>query len=294
MSLHDERTLRLIYPQWQGAGRDNVAALLPEIPMEYGRRGYAVGSRVLEAILPPHQGPTATVSVSAEESGVTEGVESSAEITRALSDAVEKLEPLRAGAVDRVLTLGGECSVSVAPFAALAQRYGDDLAVVWLDAHPDTDTQDTAYNGYHAMAVSMLTGHGDPSIAESLPATVDAQKVALVGLHDWEPDAYENVARWGLRAFSPEHLRETSAQLLEWLAHTGATKVAIHLDVDVIDSREAAWGLGRVPDGLTKDQVNRIIQDLQENADVVGLTIAEFIPREVLEVQQFVGELTQR
>jgi arginase len=51
--------------------------------------------------------------------------------------------------------------VSVAPFSELARRYGDDLAIVWIDAHPDVGTPQSEYPGYHAMAVATLTGHGD-------------------------------------------------------------------------------------------------------------------------------------
>jgi arginase len=64
----------------------------------------------------------------------------------------------------RIVTLGGECAVSVAPFAELARRYPDDLAIIWIDSHPDVDTPDTEYPGFHAMAVAALTGHGDPDI----------------------------------------------------------------------------------------------------------------------------------
>ncbi len=142
------------------------------------------------------------------------------------------LDALRRHDTDRVLTLGGECSVSVAPFAALADKYGDDLAVIWIDSHPDTDTPETGYDGYHAMAVSTLLGHGDRRIVNLLPATVDRSRVALAGLHDWEEDAYANVGAWGLSTFGPDDLRTSTEPLLEWLAATGATRVAIHLDVD--------------------------------------------------------------
>ena len=63
----------------------------------------------------------------------------------------------------RIVTLGGECSVSVAPFSALARRYGDDLAIVWIDSHPDVGTPESEYPGYHAMAVPALVGRGDPT-----------------------------------------------------------------------------------------------------------------------------------
>jgi arginase family enzyme len=55
----------------------------------------------------------------------------------------------------KILTLGGECSVSVAPFAALATRYIDDLAIVWVDSHPDLGTPRSQYPGYHASATPL-------------------------------------------------------------------------------------------------------------------------------------------
>jgi arginase len=57
------KTLRLLCPQWQGAGTTSVRALASEFPFDVARRGYAVGSAVLEAILPPNDGVTAIVPI---------------------------------------------------------------------------------------------------------------------------------------------------------------------------------------------------------------------------------------
>ena len=48
-------------------------------------------------------------------------------------------------------------------------------------------------------------------------------------------------------------------------------------------------GLGAEPDGLTSAQVRRIVADLHAAVDVVGLTIAEFIPRQVIHLQQILA-----
>lgn len=286
--LNQETTLRLVWPQWQGAGQSNVTDLLPSFEADDARHGYAFGARVIRTILPDHAGPTEVVAVPDGHSESSAGVESRAEIIESLSHAQQALARHD---WDRVLTIGGECSVSVAPFSALADKYGDDLAVVWVDSHPDTDTPGTTYDGYHAMAVSTLLGHGDTELTDMIPATVDPSKVALAGLHDWEDDAYVNVSRWGLATFSPDELRESSTLLLSWLKNTGASKVAVHLDVDVVDSNEVVLGLGTVPDGLTRQQVNRLINDLAGVADVVGLTVAEFIPRDLLNLRGLVRGL---
>jgi arginase len=190
----------------------------------------------------------------------------------------------------RIATLGGECSVSVAPFSVLADRYGDDLAIVWIDSHPDVGTGDSEYPGYHAMAVSALTGYGDPDMQAVLPATVSADRVALVGLHSWTDDDYPHLAEWGLQSFSPEELRGSSGPLLEWLAATGCSRVAIHFDVDTIDSNEIVLGLGAEPNGLTSAEVRRIVGDIEQAVDVVGFTIAEFFPRQVMHLRQIVRD----
>lgn len=56
--------------------------------------------------------------------------------------------------------------------------------------------------------------------------------------------------------------------------------------VDMVDSNEIVFGLGAEPDGLTSDDVRRLVADVSAVADVVGLTIAEFIPRQVIRLQQ--------
>ena len=186
----------------------------------------------------------------------------------------------------RIVTLGGECAVSVAPFSELARRYGDDLAILWIDSHPDIGTPASHYPGFHAMAVAALTGHGDPVVQALLSATVSPDRVALVGLHAWAEDDIGNVAHWGIRSFSPDDLRATTQPVLDWLTATGCSRVAIHFDVDTIDSNELVLGLGAEPGGLTSAQVRRIVDDIDSCAEVVGITVAEFIPRQVMHLQQ--------
>lgn len=281
----EDAHLRLIWPQWQGAGLASVRAFAPEFPVEVARRGYAVGAAVLEAVLPPHDGPTVRVPVTMADDGLDEcdGIEAKSVVVEQLAAAIELIDQRRP---TRITTLGGECSVSVAPFAALAQTYGDELAVIWIDSHPDVGTPASAYPGYHAMAVALLTGHGDVDVTDLLPATVSPSRVALVGLHAWTDDDYPHVAEWGITEFRPSALRTTSRPLLQWLAETGCSKVALHFDVDTVDAAEVVLGLGTEFGGLTTDEVRRVVADVSAAADVVGLTIAEFIPRQVMHLQR--------
>ena len=281
----NSRTLRLVWPQWQGAGVESIRELFSEVPFEEARRGYAVGAAVLNAVLPAHSGPTALVPVESGDLGLSkqDGIDAKEAVVAQLARALEVIGRYNP---QRILTLGGECSVSVAPFSWLAERYGDDLAVLWIDSHPDVGTPASKYSGYHAMAIAVLTGHGDPDVLRLLPATLDPTRVALVGLHSWTEDDLPNIARWGIRSFRPDDLHLSSQPLLDWLKGSGCSCIAIHFDVDVVDSNEIIFGLGAEPDGLTSTEARRLVTDVSANADVVGLTIAEFIPRQVIRLQQ--------
>ena len=63
--------LRLMWPQWQGAGTGRVRSLAPEFP-SISRRGYSAGTKVLQAVLPEHDGPTAIVPVEMGDIGLEE------------------------------------------------------------------------------------------------------------------------------------------------------------------------------------------------------------------------------
>ena len=143
-SVHDGVHLRLVWPQWQGGGTSSVKAYASEFPFNVARRGYAVGSAVLEAVLPPHDGPIATAPATMSDAGLEQrdGIEAKTVILEQLARALEVI-----GQHDpaRITTLGGECSVSVAPFSELARRYGDDLAILWIDSHPDIGTPQSKY-----------------------------------------------------------------------------------------------------------------------------------------------------
>jgi len=96
-----------------------------------------------------------------------------------------------------------------------------------------------------------LTGHGDADVRALLPAAFSPARVALAGPHAWADADFRNVAAWGICHFGPGELRESTRPLLDWLAATGCSRVAIHFDVDTIDSNEIVLGLGAEPDGLT-------------------------------------------
>src|SRR5262245_32037278 len=114
MDLTHGGTLRLMWPQWQGAAPASVSGLLPDLPYHAAELGYHLGSRILGIVAPQVDGPVAEVPVSVEGDSlwVADGVYAREPLLIQLRAALTLLD---ARQPDRIVTLGGECSVSVAP-----------------------------------------------------------------------------------------------------------------------------------------------------------------------------------
>ena len=122
-----DNTIRLIYPQWQGA---DIAKWITEVPdPQQASRGYYLGAQLLDFLAPDNGQKTITVPVATAltERKVTDGVldrDILVSQTKAALDILEIENP------DKIVTLGGECSVSVVPFTYLAEKYKNDVAMI--------------------------------------------------------------------------------------------------------------------------------------------------------------------
>lgn len=192
--------VRLIYPQWQGG---IVAHWMPDIPAEDASRGYYLGAQLLNMLAPESSQEVIEVPVSLDinDRETEKGISSRRVILKQTKAALEKL---REKAPDRIVTLGGDCSVSVVPFTYLAEKYPGEVAVVWIDAHPDVNLPYDEYEGYHAMALTACLGMGDEEIMRLLPGKFDASKALIVGLRSWDTGMKERQEKLGIKGLSPE------------------------------------------------------------------------------------------
>ena len=279
-------TLRLIYPQWQGGIVDRW---MPDIPAEDASRGYYLGARLLNLLAPESSQKTVEVPISQDinDREVEKGISARQIILKQTKAALEKV---RENNPDRIVTLGGECSVSVVPFTYLAGKYPDDVAVVWIDAHPDVNLPYDEYKGYHAMALTACLGMGDEEIIGTLPGKFDTSKALIVGVRSWDKGMQEQ-KELGIKGLSPGEVADNSLAIMEWLKATGVSKVVIHFDLDVLDPAEIIAGVGVEPNGMKIKEVVRVINDIAAEYDLVGLTVAEPMPRIAIKIKNMLNQL---
>lgn len=98
-------------------------------------------------------------------------------------------------------------------------------------------------------------------------------------------------AAFGVAWQSAASANHSSADVLAWLAQTGARKVLVHLDLDVLELTELKTAVASDSNGLTLAATSRLINDIAHRFDLIGLTIAEPMPREVIQLHRLLHSL---
>ncbi len=276
--MTDSTTLRLIFPQWQG-GNNPV---------------YQLGARLSAWLAPPSDAITVEVPVEPPTDSPLElegGVLGKSAILRqneAARQLIEETQP------DRIVTFGGDCSVSLAPFTYLAERYGGDVAVLWIDSHTDLSTSKD-YSRAHGYPARNMLGLGDPEFAAFATTPISPDRLGYVGVKPdllW-PQARAEMDAWGVPIFDPDELSADFAEVAAWVRSTGAQHLLVHFDVDSLDPVLFRAQLFSEPTGaldpafegsptgsLQLDQVVDLLLRVGEVTDVVALSVTEHLPWE--------------
>ena len=171
------KTIRLLYPDHVSGGLDT----------------YYFGAMLLQHILPknPNQ-PLVKVDIlppDGKEKRVTNGIYAEDEVLTGIQDAQRKIA---AEDPDRIVTVGGNCMVSLAPFDYLHGKY-ENVGIIWIDAHPDVSTLNDGYPNAHAMVLGSLLGQGAPQLVSQMRNPVfKPSDVLYIGLQQHTIDAQEN------------------------------------------------------------------------------------------------------
>ncbi|GIF74793.1 arginase [Asanoa siamensis] len=242
-------TTALCVPQWQGSSAPSARRL-------------SVGAHRTAALLPADR--VVTVPVRDDPGEFDQGV-------KALDVLVANLRATEAALATiegQVFTAGGECGVDLAPITAAHARYGDDLTVLWFDAHPDLYTPRTLPSGsFHGMVLRTLLGDGPAPLVPADP--LRPPQVILAGVRAGDRTEHEYLAHTGIRAHGVADLESAVEGL--------SGPVYVHIDLDVLDPASFASVGYPEPAGVTPDRLATLLATLDT---VVGAAITEHAPAE--------------
>jgi arginase len=252
--------MNLFFPQWQaGAHRERIQ----------------LGANQLREMLEPHAQFETVATQDNLELTITDDVKGKSDLLehlRSLRSMLEVAQP------KNLFVLGGDCSVSLLPITYLnarAEKSGEKMAVIWLDAHGDLNTPASSPSKhFHGMVLRSALGDGDADMLELAFKPITADQVILIGVRDLDAPESEFVAAQKIKRFSSED----ALGVLEYLRNGGFSSVYVHLDFDAFDPSEIDFTRFPTPGGLSIQTVVNLLERLRE-FNVIGCALTECGPR---------------
>jgi arginase len=255
-------SMNLFFPQWQaGAQRERIQ----------------LGANHLREMLEPRAKFQTVPTRDNLELTITDDVKGKSDLLehlRSLRSMLEVAQP------ENLFVLGGDCGVSLLPVTYLnarAEKPGEKMAVVWLDAHADMNTPASSPSkNFHGMVLRSALGDGDADMLALAYKRLEPSQVILVGARDLDAPESGFVAAQKIKRFSSE----AALGVLEHLRTGGFSSLYIHLDFDVFDPTEIDFTRFPTPDGLSSQTVVDLLELLRSEFNIMGCTLTECSPRD--------------
>ena len=193
------------------------------------------------------------------------------------------------------IALGGDHSLGAASAGATADfRFdrGEDIGLLWIDAHGDMNTPATTTSGnVHGMPLAALVGPEPAELSRLGPSQrspkVRADRTVLIGIRNLDELEKQRIRDSGVHIFTMKDIdRNGIAVVMERaLATAGDGTAGIHVsfDLDVCDP-SIAPGVGTpVKGGLAYREAHLAMEIVSDSGRLLGLDLVEVNP--VLDIQ---------
>ena len=163
----------------------------------------------------------------------------------------------------------------------------DNLGVIWIDTHPDINTNKTTVtyrvHGY-PLAASMGFGLKELTHLYKEKTKVDYKNVILFGINDIDPPEQELIDKLNIKTFTLDYINKNGLNncINEAIDYLNKRVKCIHLsfDIDSINPNECP-GVN-VPNnykkGLKKEDAIKAFSSFYNNLNIVSLDIVEYNP----------------
>ncbi len=177
------------------------------------------------------------------------------------------------------INVGGDHSMAMATVAASQRLHGQNLKVIWFDAHGDINTRQTSPSGnYHGMPLAYLTGlDKEPHKFAFLTQKLDISNILYLGIRDLDDGEKQVIKQNHIAVIKSREINESPTQSTykKISNFVGNNPVHISFDVDGIDPTEMPSTGTTAPRGVHMAAIKPLLDKLITHKNVVCLDIVE-------------------
>ena len=197
------------------------------------------------------------------------------------------------------LALGGDHSLAIGSIAGSSGYFaeqGEQIGVIWFDAHVDFNTPETTPSGnIHGMSLAVSSGLGDPDLVGlgDRSPKIAAERTVIIGARDIDEREKQNIKDAGVTVYTMRELDERGLRRVfedaMMIAGDGAAGIHLSFDLDVLDPQVAPGTGTPVRGGVSYREAHLAMEMLGDHARVVSMDLVEVNP--VLDIQNQTASL---
>jgi arginase len=186
------------------------------------------------------------------------------------------------------LALGGDHSIAVGTASGVSRFFreeGQNIGIIWLDAHADMNTPDTSPSGnVHGMPLACVVGMGPLELTHlyGYAPKVSPRNAVIVGLRDVDQLEKPHVRDSGVRAFTMRDIDERGLRSVMdeaiRFACDGTAGFILSLDMDFVDPRDAPGVGTAVRGGVTYREAHLAMEMICDSGKMVAMEVVEVNP----------------
>lgn len=158
------------------------------------------------------------------------------------------------------LVLGGDHSIAAASVADSLDKYESELAVIWVDAHADINSQFTSRSGnFHGMPVASLMNIDRSNILKNkTTGFLKPEQIYYIGLRDLDEPEEQFLKLFQIPKYTVDDLGKIKEMIKGKTLH-------VSVDVDGIDPLFTPSTGTAVDGGLTMKDMMKIVSMCSDN-----------------------------
>jgi arginase len=186
------------------------------------------------------------------------------------------------------LVIGGDHSIAMGTVAGVSSYFrdrGQNLGLIWFDAHGDINVPATSPSGnIHGMPLAHLLGQGDEDLKNILGFSpkVRPDNVALIGLRAVDAAERRIIRESGIHVFTMRDIDEdgmaaVAAKALEIVNHDTAG-FHVSFDVDGCDPAVIPGSGTLVPGGVSFREAHLLLECCADDGRLTSMEVVELNP----------------
>jgi arginase len=186
---------------------------------------------------------------------------------------------------NRILALGGDHAVALGTISGALDSFKGDIGVVWVDAHADICTwKKSITKNIHGMQVASLMGHGDKGLTKVVGNyKLSAKNILYVGLNNLDRSEIDSLMSKDIKTFTIQDLEVDGKWSMFYTLSDFVSKferVWVSMDLDAVAKAYAPASPMATDEGLSAREILAIARHIGRKANVVGLDIVEWAPKD--------------